>query len=96
MKIKWSVILAYSFGTIGVVFNFGCSTCPMEKMPPPLIPSKQWENTLLTFPAEASCEIIDEFACPKPTIPSTESVDDEPSSPDCWAEHLSWQEKWKF
>lgn len=61
----------YSFGTSGVDVTFGLTTCPMANMPPPSLPSRQCEKTLFTFPDAASCDISDEFACPKPIIPST-------------------------
>lgn len=79
--------ITYWFGTNGVVLTLGCTTCPIAKIPPPFTESKQWANILFTFPEEASCESIDEFDCPKPSIPSTASLD-EPKSPDCWAPHL--------
>lgn len=60
----------------------------MAKIPPPSVLSKQCANIFFTFPANASCEIMDEFACPKPSMPSSAS-EDEPSSPDCLAPHLS-------
>lgn len=77
----------YWFGTNGVVFTFGFTTSPMAKIPPPFTLSKQCANIFFTFPAEASCESIDEFACPKPSMPSSAS-EDVPSSPDCLAPHL--------
>lgn len=80
--------ITYS-GIIGVVCTFGCTTSPIANMPPPLDPSKQCEKTFLTFLAEASCESIEEFACPNPSIPSS-ACSDEPNSPDCWDPHLSW------
>lgn len=67
----------------------------MANMPPPSLLSRQCEKTLFTFPDAASCEISDEFACPKPIIPSTAWVD-EPSSPDCLDEHLSWSKTCKI
>lgn len=87
-KINKQVNITYSFGTNGVLLTFGCTTSPTANIPPPLLPSKQCEKIFFTFLDEASCERIDVFACPKPTIPSTAS-EDEPSSPDCLAEHLS-------
>jgi hypothetical protein len=54
----------------------------MAKIPPPFTLSRQCAKALLTFPAEASCEIIDEFACPNPSIPSSASPD-VPNPPDC-------------
>jgi len=61
----------------------------MANIPPPLILSRQCENTLFTFPAAASCESTDEFACPKPIIPSRDSSEPELNVPDCLAPHLS-------
>ena len=82
------VNITYSFGTSGVLLTLGWTTSPIAKIPPPLLPSKQCEKIFLTFLDEASCERMDVFACPKPTIPSTAS-EDEPNSPACLAEHLS-------
>ena len=67
--------------------TLGWTTWPSAKIPPPFSPSKQCENIFLTFPADANCEIIDDFDCPKPNIPSTALLD-EPRSPDCCAPHL--------
>lgn len=79
--------ITYSLGTNGVLLTLGCTTSPIANIPPPLLPSKQCEKIFFTFLEEASCERMDVFACPKPTIPSTAS-EDEPNSPDCLAEHL--------
>lgn len=78
----------YWFGTKGVILTFGCTTRPIAKIPPPFFPSKQWANIFFTFPDEASCEIIEEFDFPKPSIPSSAPSPDEPRSPDCVAPHL--------
>lgn len=80
-------IYTYWFGTNGVVLTFGCTICPIAKIPPPFKPSKQCANIFLTFPEEANCEIIDVFDFPKPSIPSRASS--ELKSPDCVALHLS-------
>ena len=80
-------IYTYWFGTNGVVLTFGCTICPIAKIPPPFKPSKQCANIFLTFPEEANCEIIDVFDFPKPSIPS--SASSELKSPDCVALHLS-------
>lgn len=79
--------VTYWFGTKGVVLTFGCVTSPIAKIPPPFILSKQCAKIFFTFPDEASWESMDEFACPKPRIPSRAS-EDEPSSPDCLSPHL--------
>lgn len=81
--------MPYMSGTRGVEEYFGCTTSPIANIPPPFFPSKQWENTFFTLLAEASCDNTDEFDCPNPIIPSTDSSD-EPSSPDCLAPHLHW------
>lgn len=77
----------YWFCTKGVVLTFGSTTCPITKIPPPLTPSKQCANIFFTLPVEASCESMDEFDFPKPSIPSSASSD-ESRSPDCLAPHL--------
>ena len=59
----------------------------MAKIPPPFTPSKQWANIFFTLPADASCEIKDEFAFPKPRTPSRASSD-ELRSADGPAPHL--------
>lgn len=59
----------------------------MAKIPPPFTPSKQCANIFFTLPEEASCESIDEFDFPKPSIPSRASSDGA-RSPDCRAPHL--------
>ena len=61
----------------------------MANIPPPRILSRQCENIFFTFPDAASCESTEEFACPKPIIPSRASSEDEPNVPDCTAPHLS-------
>lgn len=71
------------------MLTFGCTTCPITNIPPPFVPSKQCANIFFTFPVTASCEIIDEFDFPKPSIPSSASSLDDPRSPDCLAPHLS-------
>lgn len=80
-------IYTYRFGTSGVVLTFGCTICPIAKIPPPFEPSKQCANIFLTFPEEANCEIIDVFDFPKPSIPS--SASSELRSLDSVAPHLS-------
>ena len=59
--------------------TFGYTTSPMAKIPPLLTLFKQCANIFFTFLAKASCEIMDEFACPNPSMPSSAS-EDEPSS----------------
>lgn len=61
----------------------------MANIPPPRVLSRQCENIFFTFPDAASCESTEEFACPKPTIPSRASSEDELNVPDCTAPHLS-------
>jgi len=64
----------------------------MANIPPPLTVSRQCENTLFTFPAAASCESTEEFACPKPIIPSRDVSVVELNVPDCLEPHLSARE----
>lgn len=64
----------------------------MANIPPPRIVSRQCENIFFTFRDAASCESTEEFACPKPIIPSRASSLDEPNKPDCTAPHLSASE----
>lgn len=88
---KWltsNISVTYWFGTNGVVFTFGCTTWPIANIPPPCTPSKQCANIFFTFPDDASCDIMDVFAWPKPSSPSNASLL-EPKSPDCLAPHLS-------
>ena len=78
----------YILGTSDVVLYFGATTSPMANIPPPLLLSRQCENTFFTFPAAASCESAETFAWPKPIIPSRASSEDALVVPDCLSLHL--------
>ena len=79
--------MTYMSGTSGVVFTFGCTTFPIANVPPPFTVSRQCEKIFLTFPADASCDSMDEFDWPNPRIPSRAWSDD-PKPPPILAPHL--------